>query len=61
MALSLVLILGYISPRHAFDDAPAMVREIHQYLKRILDKRKEACATMLQLMRETNTMSLDKF
>ena len=50
--------LGYVSPKHAFDDdAAAMVRESHQYLKRILDVREEACATMLQLMREINTIA----
>ena len=54
--------LGYVSPKHAFDDdAAAMVRESHQYLKRILDVREEACSTMLQLMREINKMSLGKF
>ena len=55
----------YLSPRlctlgqHAFDDAPAVVREIHQYLKKILDAREQAGATILQLMQEIYTMSLD--
>ena len=58
----------YLSPRlcalvyDAFDNAPAVVREIHQYLKRILDLRREQTgATVLQLMQESNTMSLDWF
>ena len=31
----------------AFDDAPAVVREIHQYLKKILDAKEETGANML--------------
>ena len=57
----------YLSPRlcrlgpDAFDGAPAVVREIHQYLKKKLDAKEQAGATMLQLMQEINTMSLDRF
>ena len=56
----------YLSPQlctlgqDAFDDAPVVVREIHQNIKRILDVREEAGAAMLQLMQERN-MSLDQF
>ena len=41
----------------ASDYAPAVVREIHQYLKTILDVRDEVGATMLQLMQEINTIT----
>ena len=57
----------YLSPRmcalgqDAFDSARAVVREIHQYLKKILDANEQAGATMLQLMQQINTMSLDWF
>ena len=47
----------------AFDNAPSVVKEIRQYLKKILDVREEAgatMATMLLLMQEVNTMSLDQ-
>ena len=45
----------YLSPRlytlgqDAFDNAPEVVEEIPHYLKRILDAKEEACASMLQL------------
>ena len=57
----------YLSPRlctlgqDAFDDAPAVVKEIHQYKKKIPELREEAGATMLQVIQEINTMSLDWF
>ena len=57
----------YLSPllctlgQDDFDDAPAVVRETHHYLKSILYVREEAGAIMLQLMHETNTMSWDRF
>ena len=57
----------YLSPRlcrlgpDAFDGAPGVVREIHQYLKKKLDAKEQAGATMLQRMQEINTMSLDRF
>ena len=53
-----------LSPRlctlgqHAFDYAPAVIRESHQYLKTILDVRQGAGATMLPLMQEENTICL---
>ena len=56
----------YLSPRlcaleqDASDHAPAVVREIHQYLRRILDVREQAEATMLGFMQEMNTMSSDQ-
>ena len=56
----------YLSPRlctlgqNAFDDAPAVVKEVHLYPKKILDVREDAGATMLQLMQEINTMSLGR-
>ena len=45
----------------ALDGAPAIVREIHQYLQKVLDGKKQAEATMLQLMQQINTMSLYRF
>ena len=57
----------YLSPRFcalgqdAFDHAPEVVREIHQYLRRILGVREQAEATMLRFTQEINTMSLDSF
>ena len=57
----------YLPPRlctlgqDAFDYAPAVVKEIHQYLKKILGAKDQAEATMLQLMQQINTMSLDRF
>ena len=57
----------YLSPRlctlgqDAFDGVPAVVREIHQYLKKIIDAREQAGAMVLHLMQEINTMSLDRF
>ena len=57
----------YLSPRlcaleqDAFDHAPSVVREIHQYLRRILELREQAEATMLGFMKKINTMSLVRF
>ena len=57
----------YLSPRlcalgqDAFGYAPAVVREIHQYLKKIMDVKEQKGATMLQLMQQINTMSSDRF
>ena len=57
----------YLTPRlcvlgqDAFDNAPSVVREIHQNLQRILDVREQARATILQMMQEIKTMSLDRF
>ena len=40
----------------AFDGAPSVVREIQQYLKKILDAKEQVGATILQLMQQINTM-----
>ena len=45
----------------AFEHAPAMIKEIHVYLRNLLNKRKMAGGKMLQLMQDVNTMSLDRF
>ena len=57
----------YLSPRlctlgeDAFEHAPAVIKEIHVYLKNLLDTRELAGGMMLKLMQDVNTMSLDKF
>ena len=57
----------YLSPRlctlgeDAFEHAPAVIKEIHAYLKNLLDDRELAGGMILQLMQDVNTMSLDKF
>ena len=57
----------YLSPRlctlgeDAFEHAPAVIKEIHAYLKNLFNERKLAGGMMLQLMQDVNTMSLDKF
>ena len=57
----------YLSPRlctlgeDAFEHAPAVIKEIHAYLKNLLNERELAGGMMLQLMQVMNTMSLDKF
>ena len=57
----------YLSPRlctlgeDAFDYAPAVIKEIHAYLKILLDDRELAGGMMLQFMQDVNTMSSDKF
>ena len=57
----------YLSPRlctlgeDAFDHAPAVIKEIHVYLKNLFDARELAGGMMLKLMQDVNTMSLDKF
>ena len=56
----------YLSPRpctlgeDAFEHAPAVIKEIHAYLKNLFDDRELAGGMMLQLMQDVNTMSLDK-
>ena len=56
----------YLSPRlctlgeDAFEHAPAVIKEIHAYLKNLFDDRELAGSMMLQLMQDVNTMSLDK-
>ena len=57
----------YLSPRmctlgeDAFEHAPAVTKQIHAYLKNLLDDRELAGGMMLQFMQDVNTMSLDKF
>ena len=57
----------YLSPRlctlgeNAFEHAPAVIKEIHAYLKNLFNERELAGGMMLQLMQDVNTMSLDKF
>ena len=56
-----------VSPRvctlgeDAFEHAPAVIKEIHTYLKNLFNERELAGDMMLQLMQDVNTMSLDKF
>ena len=57
----------YLSPRlctlgeDAFEHAPAVIKEIHAYLKNLFDTRELAGGVMLKLLQDVNTMSLDKF
>ena len=57
----------YLSPRlctlgeDAFEHAPTVIKKIHAYLKNLFNERELAGDTMLQLMQDVNTMSLDKF
>ena len=57
----------YLSPRlctlgeDAFEHGPAVIKEIHVYLKNLFDARELAGGMMLKLMQDVNTMSLDKF
>ena len=57
----------YLSPRlctlgeDAFEHAPAVIKEIHGYLKNLFDARELAAGMMLKLMQDVNTLSLDKF
>ena len=57
----------YLSPRlctlgeDAFKHAPAVIKEIHVYLKNLFDARELAGGMMLKLMQDVSTMSLDKF
>ena len=57
----------YLSPRlctlgeDTFGHAPAVIKEIHVYLKNLFDARELAGGMMLKLMQDVNTMSLDKF
>ena len=45
----------------AFEPDPAVIKEIHEYLKNLLNERELAGGKTLQLMQDVNTMSLDKF
>ena len=47
--------------KDAFEHAPAVIKEIHAYLKNLFNGRELAGGMMLQLMQDVNTMSLDKF
>ena len=40
---------------------PAVIKEIHTYLKNLFNERELAGGMMLQLMQDVDTMSLDKF
>ena len=57
----------YLSPRlntlgkDAIEHAPAVIKEIHAYLKNLFNERELAGGMILQLMQDVNTMSLDKF
>ena len=57
----------YLSPRlcalgeDAFEHAPAVIKEIHAYLKNLFNERQLAGGMVLQLMQDVNTMSLDQF
>ena len=56
----------YLSPKDAlgedaFEHAPAVIKEINEYLKNLLKEREMAGGRMLQLMQDVNTMSLDRF
>ena len=56
----------FLSPRvctlgeDAFEHAPVVIKEIHTYLKNLLNERELAGNMMLQLMQDGNTMSLEK-
>ena len=45
----------------AFEHAPAVIKEIHLYLKNLLNERELAGGMMLQLMQDVNTISLDGY
>ena len=57
----------YLSPRvctlgvDAFEHTPAVINEIQEYLRNLLNGRELAGGKKLQLMQEVNTMSLDRF
>ena len=57
----------YLSPRvctlgeEPFEHAPVVIKEIHGYLKKLLNERELAGVKMLQLMKDVNTMSLESF
>ena len=45
----------------AFEHAPAVIKEIHAYLRSLFNERKLAGGMMLQLMQDVNTMLQDRF
>ena len=45
----------------AFEHSPAVIKELHDYLKNLFNERELAGGMLLQLMQDVNTMSLDKF
>ena len=49
------------SGEDAFEHAPAVIKEIHAYLRNMFNERELAGGMMLQLMQDVNTMSLDRF
>ena len=44
----------------AFEHAPAVIKEIHGFLKNLFNERELARVIMLQLMQDVNMMSLDR-
>ena len=54
----------YLSPRlctlgeDAFEHAPAVIKEIHAYLKNLFNERELAGGVMLQLMQDVNTIQI---
>ena len=56
----------YLSPRlctlgeDAFKHAPAVIKELHAYLKNLFNERELAGGMILQLMQDVNTISFDK-
>ena len=45
----------------ALEHAPAVIKEIHEYLKNLLNERELAGEKMLLLVQDVNMMSLDRF
>ena len=45
----------------AFEHAPAVIKEIHAYLRNLFNESELAGGMILQLMQNVNTMSLDRF
>ena len=45
----------------AFEHAPAVIKEIHAYLKNLFNERELVGGMMLQLIQDVNTISLHKF
>ena len=44
-----------------FEHSPAVIKEIHEYLKNLLNELELAGGKMLQLIQDVKTMSLDRF
>ena len=45
----------------AFEHSPAVIKEIQEYLKNLLNELELAGGKMLQLIQDVNMMSLDRF